>query len=225
MLTAPRTPAQLDASRRNGAKSAGPATPEGKARSSLNGTRHGLCAAEFFLLPDEDATAYEALLVDHLALVRPRDGFERAAATRVAQARWREARADRLEAGILTELFAADRMADAAEARAAREAATRALGTLLRYRHRIQRDLDRALAELHQLKRRSAVAEERPEPTGTSEPKPAPAAVGRLVLPGPRLAASAPPPAQARTSEPGHAPGSPNRHERRRLAALERKAA
>jgi hypothetical protein len=55
-------------------------------------------------------------------------------------------RADRLEAEILGELFAAKNMAEEAEARVVRAAATRALSTLLRYRHRIQRDADRALA-------------------------------------------------------------------------------
>ena len=57
MPTAP-SPAQSEASRLNGARSNGPATDAGKARSALNGVRHGLCGRTFFLLPDEDPAEF-----------------------------------------------------------------------------------------------------------------------------------------------------------------------
>ena len=57
MPTTP-SPAQSEASRLNGARSAGPATEAGKARSALNGVRHGLCGRTFFLLPDEDPAEF-----------------------------------------------------------------------------------------------------------------------------------------------------------------------
>ena len=53
--------ARAAASRRNGAKSRGPKTPEGKARSAQNALKHGLRAEKFVLLHDEDAGAFEAM--------------------------------------------------------------------------------------------------------------------------------------------------------------------
>jgi hypothetical protein len=76
-MPADPTPAQADASRSraaapspqepgrerpgghaNGARSTGPASDAGKARSALNGVRHGLCGRTFFLLPDEDPAEF-----------------------------------------------------------------------------------------------------------------------------------------------------------------------
>ena len=59
-MPATPSPVQSEASRLNGARSTGPATATGKARSALNGVRHGLCGRTFFLLPDEDPGVPEA---------------------------------------------------------------------------------------------------------------------------------------------------------------------
>ena len=75
-MPASPTPAQSEASRQNGARSQGPATPEGKARSALNGTRHGLRGSTFTLLPGEDPAAWAALLAGYLARFRPADAAE-----------------------------------------------------------------------------------------------------------------------------------------------------
>ena len=53
--------ARAEASRRNGAKSRGPKSPDGKARSAQNALKHGLRAQKYVVLPDEDAAAFDAL--------------------------------------------------------------------------------------------------------------------------------------------------------------------
>ena len=54
----PRTPAQIEASRRNGARSRGPVTEEGKFRASRNALTHGLTAMEHLVLEDEAPGAW-----------------------------------------------------------------------------------------------------------------------------------------------------------------------
>ena len=55
-MPAARSPAQIEASRRNGARSKGPVTAEGKARASRNALKHGLSAMEPLVLEDEVPT-------------------------------------------------------------------------------------------------------------------------------------------------------------------------
>ena len=201
MPTSP-SPAQIEASRANGARSGGPATPAGKARAAMNAVRHGLSGRIFFLLADEDPAEFAAHEATWLAVWAPRDLHEREAALAAIRTMWREIRADRLEAAVLGELFGADALPDPAERAAARDRAFKALNTLLRYRGRIEREHRQAMAALEELRRRRLPVA---TPVRRSEPEPAP------VLP----AATAP-----RPSEPE--PPVLNRHQRRALAALAR---
>ncbi|WP_159709899.1 hypothetical protein [Geminicoccus flavidas] len=74
-MPAARTTAQAEAARRNGARSAGPVTPEGKAASARNAVRHGLCARSRRFLPGEDEGEFrrrrEALLQQYAPGAEP----------------------------------------------------------------------------------------------------------------------------------------------------------
>ncbi len=150
----------------------------------MNGVRHGLSGRTFFLLPDEDPEEFQEHEAVWLAAWRPRDLAEHDAAEVAIRALWREIRADRLEAQILTDLFGADRIEDEAERQAAKAAAMKALGTLLRYRAQIAREYGAAMRELDALRQRRLARRLRPSDEANpsraasrpSQPTPAPAA-------------------------------------------------
>jgi uncharacterized protein (TIGR03435 family) len=77
-----------DTARINGAKSRGPITPEGKARSSRNALKHGLTAS-FHPLPGESRTALQAFLAAHRTTYRPVGPLEEELVHSLAVTRWR----------------------------------------------------------------------------------------------------------------------------------------
>ena len=91
--------ARAEASRRNGARSRGPKTPEGKARAARNALGHGLRAENNVVLPDEDAAEFADLEAALVAELAPVGMLQTVLARRVAVAACRLARADRLAAG------------------------------------------------------------------------------------------------------------------------------
>lgn len=105
--TAPAAAPKLtraEAARLNGRKGRGPRTPEGKRRSARNALKHGLTAQAFALLPGEDARAYQELLDGLARRYRPKDELAAHLVQRLASVMWRQQRADRLEAEVLTQL-------------------------------------------------------------------------------------------------------------------------
>jgi hypothetical protein len=170
------SPARAEASRRNGAKSRGPKTPEGKGRSAQNAMKHGLRAQKHIVLPGEDAAefaALEAALIEELA---PDGALQSALAQRVVAATWRLARAERLE----VELFAENRLAGRSLGHALIRdcnGGARSFDTLLRYRGGTLAELWRALRTLKALQAeraqevREAARTQRPdEPEGRGNP-------------------------------------------------------
>ena len=151
----PVSSARAEASRKNGAKSRGPKTLEGKARSARNALKHGMRAQNYVVLPDEDVAefaALEAALIEELA---PVGALQVVLARRVVVAAWRLARADRIE----VELFE-QRGYNAAGPGLAliRDGnGTRSFETLLRYRGVAMAEFWRALRTLKELQAEQAI--------------------------------------------------------------------
>jgi hypothetical protein len=94
--------AQVEANRRNGIKSTGPRTAEGKERARLNGLKHGL-RAEQIVLPTEDLAAFESYLKAWNDDWKPPTEARGALVERAAIAAWRLKRCVRIESARLTE--------------------------------------------------------------------------------------------------------------------------
>ena len=80
----PVSPKQLAANRANAARSTGPCTPQGKARSAQNARKHGFTASTFAVVRLEDLQEIAHLKDDLLTLYRPANGQELFALQRVA---------------------------------------------------------------------------------------------------------------------------------------------
>ena len=99
-MPATRSPAQLEASRRNGARSKGPVTEEGKAKASRNALRHGLTATHHLVLEDEVPHALDALIATVAEETGATSEIEARLARRLALALWKGERAERLETAL-----------------------------------------------------------------------------------------------------------------------------
>jgi hypothetical protein len=91
---------KIETSRANGAKSHGPVTPEGKARSAANSRRHGLAAASI-LIEGESQEDFDLLLADFLHQFQPQTAVETDLVEVMAIARWRLRRLLAMEAHML----------------------------------------------------------------------------------------------------------------------------
>jgi hypothetical protein len=149
------TVARAQASRANGAKSRGPRTAEGKARSARNALKHGLSAKKHVLLPDDSRAEFKALEGALLEELRPEGALQTLLVHRLVAAAWRLARADRLEFGLLTD-GAALESPGRVLVRDGRAAGV--FATLVRYRGGAQAEFFRILKALRALQAEAAEA-------------------------------------------------------------------
>jgi hypothetical protein len=148
-VAAPASNARAEASRRNGAKSRGPRTPEGKARSSKNALKHGLRAQKYVVLPQEDAAEFAQFQAELLEELAPVGVMQTVLARRIVIAAWRLARADRMEAEVLEARAWAGASPGLALIRDGN--GTRSIETLVRYRNAAMAEFTRALRTLQAL--------------------------------------------------------------------------
>jgi hypothetical protein len=88
-----------ETARANGAKSRGPVTPEGKARSAANSRRHGLAAASILLAGESDEH-FELLRLDFMDQFQPQTAVETDLVEVMAISRWRLRRLLAIEARL-----------------------------------------------------------------------------------------------------------------------------
>ena len=141
----------------NGAQSRGPVTPEGKATSSMNALRHGLCSQQI-VMPGEDQSAFDLLRQDYLNRLRPQGPAEIELVETLAASSWRLKRIIRLETALLS-----GESTDPCKA----------ISLLMRYENQLNRSYTLAMQRLEALQQARAAASKSPalrnEPTPLSK--------------------------------------------------------
>jgi hypothetical protein len=89
-----------ETARINGAKSQGPTTPEGRARSSQNALSHGLSSVNV-VIAGENPAEFAALRASYIERFQPTGYVESELADTMAAARWRLRRINRIETTLL----------------------------------------------------------------------------------------------------------------------------
>ena len=100
------TKKQIQANKNNAKKSTGPKTPQGKAKSAQNATKHGLTATTD-VIKGESQEQFDAHKQGFLDVLNPQNAIEDFLADHVVSLAWRLKRADRIERQFL-DGFAAD---------------------------------------------------------------------------------------------------------------------
>lgn len=166
--------------RRNGGKSRGPVTVEGRRRASLNALKHGLSAREprTLCLSNEDQSCLDRLVARWIAKLQPRDEAELEMVHEIVAHRWRLQRSWTIETATLdaemdVQSAALDRQhrrfdepVRLAKAFQSLSDKSSSLDVLGRYEYRIRRQFERALTDYLRLRELivESIEEELPEP-------------------------------------------------------------
>lgn len=140
---------RINASRANGARSRGPATPEGKARSSQNAVTHGLLSRAV-VLGAESKEAFEALFEDFVTCFAPVGTVELTLVEEMAVSTWRQRRCWAVETRMVDEAAARSAAGPVSSIASAYTdlASGPALPLIHRYEARIHKMYQRALNNL-----------------------------------------------------------------------------
>src|SRR5579884_562794 len=174
--TQTRTKAEI--ARENGARSHGPISAEGKARSAQNAATHSLSTANVVCLTSEDQQRYDAHCQSYADCWKPENIMEIDLVEEMAAAKWQERRCQSIETAILNmqmdmqpeNLSGSDRFALAFMDLADH---SKVLQLLLRYTSEHNRRFHRAMRQLIALRSKGVFAphtEKRNEPTTASSP-------------------------------------------------------
>src|SRR3954447_42066 len=161
---------RLAANRANAQLSTGPRTAAGKAVSSLNAVKTGLCGRAVLLADDEEAAAYRAHIKRVLAWWNPDNVEEHALVQALADTQWRLESIPGLESALYararlrgepllehadptTQRLLLDAQAEVAEAKA--------LKNLRLHERRLRRQYEKDKAELNELRNERLEREER----------------------------------------------------------------
>ena len=171
--------------RLNGAKSRGPATEAGKARSSMNAAKHGLSGERLIVLNNENDAAFQELFAALIEKFRPEDAVEHEIVLQAAAARWRLRRIWQLETALFDaemdkqaeqlrrDFVTLDQGTRQAKAFAALTGNSNSLSLLNRYERSVSREYERAIRALDRARaERKYRAEQEAQTVETTTPEP-----------------------------------------------------
>jgi hypothetical protein len=145
------SPEKLAANQANAQHSTGPATPEGKAKSSQNARTHGLCATDL-LIATEDQDEFESMHVKLQLDIGPKGALEGALFTELVIASWQMRRIGRMETELATGFESYTALLDD-------DGVQKKLDRLGRHHTRFERTFHRCLKELKALQTNRAQKE------------------------------------------------------------------